>query len=89
MAVAYLILGKIARNWLLMVCIFLLYVFICYFANTPKNAFLSLNCIGKVKPSLIVSHQFNMSDYQNAFDVLMSGNGCKIVVDPQNRLCPK
>ena len=64
-----------------------------YFANFKQdelyNIIFCLHSLGKVKPSLIVSHQFNMSDYQNAFGVLMSGNGCKIVVDPQNRLCPK
>lgn len=38
---------------------------------------------GKVDPKLIVSHEFSMTDYQNAFDTLMSGKACKIVVDPQ------
>jgi len=39
---------------------------------------------GKVKPSDIVSHQFNMSDFESAFDTLMSGKACKIVVDPKH-----
>ena len=39
---------------------------------------------GKVKPSLIVSHEFKMSDHLKAFDVLISGEACKIVVDPKD-----
>ena len=39
---------------------------------------------GKVDPKLIVSHDIKMTDWQNAFDTLMSGKACKIVIDPQN-----
>ena len=39
---------------------------------------------GKVDPKLIVSHDIKMTDWQSAFDTLMSGKACKIVVDPQN-----
>jgi len=38
---------------------------------------------GKVDPTLIVSHEFTMTNWQDAFDALMSGNACKIVVDVQ------
>jgi len=38
---------------------------------------------GKVDPTLIVSHQFTMTRWQDAFDTLMSGVACKIVVDTQ------
>ena len=72
-------------TYIFIVCISYLFVIL----QIHIRMHFSLNCIGKVKPSLIVSHQFNMNDHKNAFDVLMSGNGCKIVVDPQNRLCPK
>merc|ERR1712045_588596 len=37
----------------------------------------------KVDPNIVLSHQFPMSDWRSAFDVLMSGAGCKIIVDPQ------
>jgi len=37
----------------------------------------------KVDPNIVLSHQFPMSDWKSAFDVLMSGAGCKIIVDPQ------
>ena len=39
---------------------------------------------GKVKPNLIVSHQFKMSQSQEAFECLLSGKACKIVIDPKN-----
>ena len=39
---------------------------------------------GKADPKLIVSHDIKMTDWQNAFDTLMSGKACKIVIDPQN-----
>ena len=39
---------------------------------------------GKVKPTMIVSHEFKMTEHQKAFDVLMSGDACKIVVDPKS-----
>ena len=32
-------------------------------------------------PTVIVSHQFSLTDWQKAFDTLMSGQACKIVVD--------
>jgi len=38
---------------------------------------------GKVDPTKIVSHEFPMTRWQEAFDTLMSGHGCKIVVDAQ------
>jgi len=38
---------------------------------------------GKVDPTLIVSHEFPMTKWQDAFDDLMSGTACKIVVDVQ------
>jgi len=37
----------------------------------------------KVDPTLIVSHEFSMTRWQEAFDMLMSGAACKIVVDAQ------
>ena len=40
-------------------------------------------CHFQVDPTLVISHRFGMSDWQNAFDHLMSGSACKIVVDPQ------
>lgn len=39
---------------------------------------------GKVDPKKIVSHDIKMTDHQLAFDTLMSGKACKIVIDPQN-----
>ena len=39
--------------------------------------------IPQVDPNIVLSHQFPMSDWRSAFDVLMSGAGCKIIVDPQ------
>jgi len=38
----------------------------------------------KVSPEIVLSHEFTMSEWESAFDVLMSGAGCKIIVDPQN-----
>jgi len=38
---------------------------------------------GKVDPTLIVSHEFTMTNWQDAYDALMSGEACKIVVDIQ------
>jgi len=37
----------------------------------------------KVHPEIVLSHEFPMSDWKSAFDVLMSGAGCKIIVDPR------
>jgi threonine dehydrogenase-like Zn-dependent dehydrogenase len=37
----------------------------------------------QVDPSMIVSHRLPMSNWKEAFDVLMSGECCKIVIDPQ------
>jgi len=37
----------------------------------------------KVDPTVIVSHEFPMTRWQEAFDTLMSGSACKIVVDTQ------
>jgi len=38
---------------------------------------------GKVDPTMIVSHEFSMTNWQEAFNTLMSGEACKIVVDAQ------
>jgi len=38
---------------------------------------------GKVDPTLIVSHELTLTTWQEAFDALMSGTACKIVVDVQ------
>jgi len=35
---------------------------------------------GKVDPTLIVSHKFNIDEWQDAFDLLLTGKACKIVV---------
>jgi len=37
----------------------------------------------KVHPETLLSHEFAMSEWKSAFDVLMSGTGCKILVNPQ------
>ena len=37
----------------------------------------------QVDPTMVISHRFGMTDWQNAFHHLMSGSACKIVVDPQ------
>lgn len=39
---------------------------------------------GKVDPTVIVSHQYSLTDWQEAFNTLMSGEACKIVVDVRN-----
>jgi len=39
---------------------------------------------GKVKIDGIVSHQFPMSKFEDAFATLFRGEGCKIVIDPQH-----
>ena len=38
---------------------------------------------GKVDPKKIISHSMTMSQWQEAFDTLLSGKACKIVIDPQ------
>jgi len=38
---------------------------------------------GKVDPTLIVSHEFTLTRWQEAFHKLMDGTACKIVVDVQ------
>jgi len=38
---------------------------------------------GKVKPELIVSHEFPMSKWEDAFTALFSKDSCKIIMDPQ------
>jgi len=35
---------------------------------------------GKIDPTVIVSHQFSLDDWQEAHDVLLSGSACKILV---------
>lgn len=39
---------------------------------------------GKVDVSPIISHFLPMTQYRQAFDLLLSGKACKIVLDPQN-----
>ena len=34
-------------------------------------------------PNFLVSHEIPMSKWEEAFDLLMKGKGCKILVDPQ------
>ena len=36
----------------------------------------------KVNPSLLISHDLPMSQYIDAFDALLSGNSCKVVMNP-------
>lgn len=36
----------------------------------------------KVKPSLLVSHDVPMSQYHEAFDALLSGKSCKVIMNP-------
>ena len=35
---------------------------------------------GKVDPTVIISHEFSLDQWQDAFDLLLSGKACKIVV---------
>ena len=35
---------------------------------------------GKVDPTIIISHEFSLDQWQDAFDLLLSGKACKIVV---------
>ncbi|KAL5019086.1 hypothetical protein ScPMuIL_004808 [Solemya velum] len=37
---------------------------------------------GKVNMDLIISHVYGMSDFENAYNMLISGKGCKIIIDP-------
>lgn len=37
----------------------------------------------KVNPSLVISHDLPMTQYEEAFRALFSGEACKIVLDPQ------
>jgi len=39
---------------------------------------------GQVVPELTVSHRIPMSQYQQAFDALLKGEACKIIMDPQS-----
>ena len=39
---------------------------------------------GKVNPKKIISHNFGMSNWSEAFEILLAGKACKIVIDPQN-----
>jgi len=38
---------------------------------------------GQVDPTLIVSHEFDLKNWQAAFDTLLSGSACKIVVSAE------
>merc|ERR1719370_1533953 len=38
---------------------------------------------GKVVPEITVSHRIPMSNFHEAFDVLLKGKACKIILDPQ------
>ena len=38
---------------------------------------------GQVAPEKTVSHRLPMSDFENAYDILLSGRACKIILDPQ------
>jgi len=35
---------------------------------------------GQVDPTMIVSHEFPLKDWQDAFDTLLSGSSCKIII---------
>ena len=37
-------------------------------------------CPNQVDPTLIISHTFTLDTWQEAFDMLLSGKACKIVV---------
>jgi len=39
---------------------------------------------GQVDPTMIVSHEFPLAGWQDAFDTLLSGSACKIVVSTNN-----
>jgi len=38
----------------------------------------------KVNPSLLVTHDISMKDYKNAFQTLVSGDCCKVLIDPSD-----
>jgi len=38
---------------------------------------------GKIDISATISHRFGMSEWEQAFEALMSGKCCKIMIDPQ------
>jgi len=38
---------------------------------------------GRVKPEMTVSHRIPMSDFKTAYDALLSGRACKIIMNPQ------
>ena len=38
---------------------------------------------GQVKPELTVSHRLPMTDFESAYEILLSGKACKIILDPQ------
>ena len=40
----------------------------------------SLTAECQIDPTVIVSHQFSLDDWQEAHDVLLSGSACKILV---------
>ena len=44
---------------------------------------LILQNVPKVKPEMIVSHEFPMSSWEEAYEVLMSRDCFKIVMEPQ------
>jgi threonine 3-dehydrogenase len=44
----------------------------------------SLLASGEIDVRPIVSHEYPMSQYKEAFDTLFSGDACKILLDPQS-----
>ena len=44
----------------------------------------SLNKCLQVNPSLLVTHDIAMKDYKNAFQTLVSGDCCKVLIDPSD-----
>ena len=45
--------------------------------------FYRCNCL-QVNPSLLVTHDISMKDYKNAFQTLVSGDCCKVLIDPSD-----
>jgi len=38
---------------------------------------------GKVDATQVITHRYSMTDYENAFDALISGKAVKVLIDPQ------
>ena len=54
------------------------------FSSTKDNHKTALNYLssGKINTELLISHKFNLSEFSKGIDVASSGNGLKIIINP-------